>query len=110
MLDGCPNARVSAAAADVRHGFFDIPVGRIRLVLEQCGGRHDLAALAVAALRHVQLRPGLLDRVIAIGPEAFDRDDRLVDITDGHTAGARGDAVEMDGAGAALLDATTVFG
>src|SRR4029453_11692342 len=98
------------AAADVRHRFLDIAVSRFRLVLEQRGGSHDLAALTVAALRYVQLSPSLLDRMIAIGAKALDGDDRLVDVTHPHPAGAGGDTIELNRAGAALLDAAAIFG
>src|SRR6266568_8417174 len=57
------DALVGAAAADVGHRFVDVRIGRLRLFLEQRGGRHDLPGLAVAALRHVERRPGLLHRM-----------------------------------------------
>jgi NAD(P)-dependent dehydrogenase (short-subunit alcohol dehydrogenase family) len=53
-LDGRAHAVVGAAAADVGHRRVDVGVGRARLVLQQRRGGHDHAALAVAALRHVQ--------------------------------------------------------
>src|SRR5712691_3652966 len=58
-VDGGPDARIRAAAADVAgHGLVDVGVAGIRLVAEQRGRAHDLARLAVAALRHVEGRPG----------------------------------------------------
>jgi hypothetical protein len=71
-------------------------------VLEQRRGLHDLAGLAVAALRHVELAPCLLHRMIAVSRQALDGDDGLaVDVADLDLAGAHGRAFEMHGAGAA---------
>src|SRR5450756_1175686 len=67
-----------AAATDVGDRLVDIRVGRPRLVLEQGGRRHDHAALAIAALRHVVVDPGLLHLVQgAICRETFDGRDLL---------------------------------
>ena len=55
MLDSRANPRIRATAADVAgHERVDIFVGGILVDSEQCGGRHHLAGLAIAALRHVQ--------------------------------------------------------
>ena len=62
---------VAAAAADIaRHRFADLVVGRFWVFDEECGGLHDLAGLAIAALRDIFLTPGLLNRVIASRPAA----------------------------------------
>ena len=50
-------------------------VGRLRLLPEQRRGGHDLPRLAVAALRHVELRPRLLHGMRAVGRQALDGDD-----------------------------------
>ncbi len=77
-----------------------------------CRG-HDLPGLAVAALGHVYLKPGLLHRVeftISSG-EALDGRDRLA-----FNGRYRGDAralcaaVDVYRTGAALTDATTELG
>src|ERR1700733_10970636 len=52
-----------AATADIGDGLVDILVGRFRLLLEQGRDRHDHAALAIAALRHIVVDPGLLHLV-----------------------------------------------
>src|SRR5512146_1773997 len=58
-VDGRADARVGAAAADVAgHRLVDVGVARVRLGLEQRHRAHDLARLAVAALRHVVGDPG----------------------------------------------------
>ena len=55
---------IGRAAADVAaHGVVDVGVGRLRVLLEQRRRRHDLAGLAIAALRHLQLDPGGLHRL-----------------------------------------------
>ena len=78
---------------------------------EQGRRRHDLTGLAVAALRHVFLDPGLLDRVAAIRRQAFDRRDALAgDGGDGQDAGTGRDAVQMHRTGAALGDAAPELG
>src|SRR5262249_6703414 len=61
-LDSCTDARIGTAAADVaRHGTVDVLVAGLRLRGEKRARRHDLARLAVPALRHVQRKPGRLD-------------------------------------------------
>src|SRR5262249_58556593 len=51
---------IGAAAADVADVGVDGACARLRLLLEQRPHRHDHAALAIAALRHVVLEPSLL--------------------------------------------------
>src|SRR6266849_4895442 len=102
------DALIGAAAADVGHRRVDVGVGGVRILLEQRTGRHDLPRLAVAALRHVELRPGLLHRVRARARQPFDRDGGL-DAPDRHGAGALHLAVDMHRAGAALRDPAAVL-
>ena len=69
--------------------------------------------LAVAALRHVDLGPGLLHRVRAVARQAFDGDDLvggLARLPHRDRAGALHLAVDVHRAGAALRDAAAVFG
>src|SRR5258708_4773518 len=101
-----------AAAADIGDGVVDVLVGRLRVVLEQGPPRHDHAALAIATLRNVGLDPGLLHLVQRpVGGETLDRGDLLAaGFADEHTARAHRHAIDMDGAGAALCNAATVFG
>src|SRR3954447_5039306 len=99
-MDGAADGLISTAAADVvAHGFVDISVGGVRGLGEEGSGGHDLAGLAVAALRDVLRDPGLLEGVAAIGREAFDGGDGLSgDGGDGSDAGADGLPVDVDGA------------
>src|SRR3954466_6749519 len=67
-----------AAAADIGDGLVDVGVGRLRLLAQQRRHRHDHAALAIAALRHVLGNPGFLHLVQCIaGGEPFDGRDLL---------------------------------
>src|SRR6266850_596992 len=67
-----------AAAADVGDPRVDVGVGRLRLVLQECRDRHDHPGLAVAALGHLVVDPGLLHFVQnAAGRQALDRGDLL---------------------------------
>src|SRR5882724_4907302 len=69
---------IRAAPADVAgHRVVDVLIARFRRLREQAGGLHDLAALAVAALRDTQALPGRLhlpaDRRAADGFNGGDR-------------------------------------
>ena len=78
---------------------------------EQLRRLHDLAGLAVAALRHFLGDPGLLQRVRGIRRQALDGDDLLAgDRAHIGLAGALRGAVDVDGAGAAQAGAAAVFG
>src|SRR6267142_4376315 len=55
-----------AAAKIVGHRGLDLGQRRILALGDQGGGRHDLAALAIAALRHADLHPGFLHRMRAV--------------------------------------------
>src|SRR5437899_2098451 len=100
------------ATADIGDGLVDVLVGRLGFLLEKGRDRHDHAALAIAALRHIVSHPGLLHLVQrAIAGESLDRGDLLADgFADRDAAGAHRDPVDMDGAGAALCNAAPVFG
>src|SRR5689334_2264964 len=111
-VDRFPHLLERSATADVGDRGVDVRVGRIRFVFQQRGGGHDHARLAIAALRHVVLQPGLLHLVqLPALREAFDGGDLLAGGR-AHRKGARahGRAVDVHGAGAALRDAATVFG
>jgi len=111
-MDGLADARVGAATAEVvAHGSVDLGIGGMRRVGEQRGGGEDLAGLAVAALRDVELLPRELNRVGAVGGETLDGGDGATgDGADGGDAGAGGDAVDEDGAGPAGANAAAVLG
>src|SRR6266853_1838970 len=56
VLDSLADSHISAAATDVpRHGSVDIAIGRLGVGREQRRRGHDLAGLAIAALRHLEV-------------------------------------------------------
>src|SRR5215472_2004484 len=102
---------IGPATADIGDGRIDIGIAGVGLLLEQRDRGHDLARLAVAALRHVMFDPGPLHRMGAVGREPFDGQDLgAVDIADLDLAGPGRRTVEMHRAGAALGDAAAIFG
>ena len=112
LLDGGPDAEVRPAAAEVpAHRFVDVGVGRVRVLVQQGHGLHDLAGLAVPALGHVVVDPGLLDRVqlVTLGQTIDRRDVLALDGAHGRDAGPLGHTVDVAGAGAAEAHATAVL-
>src|SRR5882724_3780289 len=111
-VDRRADARVGAATADVGHRRVDVLVAGTAVLGEQRHRRHDLARLAVAALRDLVVDPGLLHRVqLAALREPFDGQHLLAG-GGGHRHRARAHrlAVQVNGAGAALGDAAAEFG
>src|ERR1700730_8375262 len=104
LLDCFTDAQIGPAAADVaRHGGIDVGVGRMRVACQQRRSGHDLARLAVAALHHLPVEPGLLDF-----PAHRGRADRLdcldfggANTVDRSDTGTSGDAVNVYSASAA---------
>src|SRR3989442_5203500 len=111
QVDRRADALIGAAAADVGHRLVDVLVGRLRVLLQQRRGRHDLSRLAVAALRHVERRPRLLHGMRAGGRKPLDGYDLVAGLqrSDGKRAGAPHFAVDSRLAGAAPPDAPAVF-
>src|SRR5262245_41500045 len=111
-VDGRAHLLEGAAAADVGDGVVDVGVGGLGLVLQERCHRHDHAGLAVAALGHVVIDPGLLHLVQrAARGEPLDGGNLLaLGGADWQRAGAHRRAVDVHGAGAALGDAAAIFG
>src|SRR5436190_18526942 len=104
------DAAVGSAAANVAgHGVIDIRVRWLWIFRKQCRRAHDLARLAVAALRHVLGDPGLLHGFADVTrADLFDRGHLLAgDSRHRRHAGTRRSAVDMHSASAALRDAAT---
>src|SRR4051794_3825559 len=103
LADGGPDAGIGAAPADIApHGAVDFLVARGRRLFQQGGRLHDLAGLAVAALRHGDIPPRLLEWMVALRVQALDRRyRRVLGGADRCLAGPDSLAIEMDGAGAA---------
>src|ERR1700761_7951726 len=112
FVDRLADAQIRAASAQIAiHRRVYVLVGRVRVRTEQGGSRHNLAGLTVATLRNVNLAPSLLQGMRAIGRKAFDGGDvRVLRTPDGCQAGAHGFAAKMYRTGAALANATAVFG
>src|SRR3954467_7524889 len=102
-LDGGDDAVVGAAAADVAvHVLDDLLARGILVGGQQLGRLHDLARLAVAALRHLLGDPGFLQRMRPIGRQALDRRHaRALDDCERRGARAHRLAIDMHGARAA---------
>src|SRR3954468_14400022 len=111
FLHGAANAVVGGAAAEIAaHRYVDVRIGRFAISGQEADRRHDLPGLAIAALRHVELDPGVLNRLCDFAADALDRRYGLAGgIRDWRLARAHGLAVEMDRAGAARGDAAPVF-
>src|ERR1700738_4710569 len=112
MPSAKPPAAVSEVAMNWRREIgVDIGIGWIGIGLEIGNRRHDLAGLAIAALRHLFGEPGLLHRMPAVRREPLDGGDLgTVDGADRRDAGADRLAVDMHGAGAALRDPAAELG
>src|SRR5882672_8515435 len=106
-LDRGDDLVVGAAAAQVaRHVLHDLFASRVLRLREQCRSGHDLARLAVAALRHLLGDPRLLQRMIALGRQPFDGGDSLsLNRRYRGDARSRRRAVDVHRACAALRDA-----
>src|SRR3954468_22689379 len=101
----------TATAKIVGHRSLDLGQGRILALGDQRRRRHDLTALAIAALRNADFHPGLLNRMRAVVRQPLDGRDPLADrrrcrqLTGFHRL-----PVDMDRAGAAARDPATIFG
>ena len=111
-VDRGADAEVGGAAADVPvHRVVDVGVGRVRVTLDERDRRHDLAGLAVPALRDVELLPRLLHGVRAVGAEPLDRRDaHAFERARAALAGADGRAVHVHRTRAALAHAAAELG
>src|SRR5712691_9070069 len=110
VLDSLADPDIRTAAADVpRHRGVDVAIGRAGLGGEQRRRGHDLAGLAIAALRHLQIDPGLLNFSAGGGcTNGLDRRDALAgDCRDRRDARAHRLAIDMDRASAAQSEAAT---
>ena len=108
---GEPYPRIGAAAAQIaRHRAIDVFVGRFAIDAQQGSRRHDLAGLAVAALRNLMFDPRRLHGVHRLRrPQPLDRGDVAADIADLQRAGPHRLAIDMHGAGATHRDPAAIF-
>src|SRR6516165_4266023 len=113
MLDPLADTHIRAAAAKIAgHRSVDRGIVGLRVRSEQGGCGHDLPGLAIAALDHLELEPGLLDlRACGSFPDALDGcDSAAADRADRQLAGAHRGAVEMQRACPALGNAAAELG
>src|ERR1700730_10956774 len=110
-LDGGGDALIATAATDIAaHRAVDLFFGGVLVGRQQCCGLHDLASLAIAALRDIQGTPRLLYRMNSVRAEPLEGYHRpAADIVYRGDAGAGGFAVDVDGAGAAQRHPAAVF-
>jgi hypothetical protein len=95
----------SAAAQIGRELLPDLILGRLWCAREKCGGLHDHAVDAVAALHRLLLDEGALQRVRSrFRAKPFESDDFTPNRRQGHYARTHRDTVNMDGAGSALTE------
>src|SRR4029078_7552396 len=70
-MDRVAHAHVSPAAADVGDRGRDVRIARVPVLLEEPGGSHHHAALAITALRDLHLHPRALRRMSTLPPQAL---------------------------------------
>ena len=111
-MDGNANFLEGATATNVGDGRIDVGIGWLGFSFEKGCGRHDHSRLAIAALRHLMLEPGLLHLgKLAIFFQAFDGLHFLfANCTDRINTRALGLAIDQHRAGAALRYTAAIFG
>src|SRR5262245_165334 len=112
-LDRAQDRHMRAAATlQTCQRFAHLRVGRLRVLLEECGGGHDPAVHAVAALWHLLFDVSPLQRVRLLHrAEPLDGSDRLaLHRGERHHTGAHRLAVEMHGTGTALREPAAEMG
>jgi hypothetical protein len=113
MLDPLSDSNIRPATTDIScHCGVDIGIIGVRIVSEQCGGRHDLTGLTVATLNHFKFEPCFLDLGSGAGlANALNRRDRAIaDQANRKLTRSNGDTIEMNGAGAAEGNPATKLG
>jgi hypothetical protein len=110
-MDGRADALVCIAPADISaHRIIDVLVGRFAVVAQQTDRCHDLPGLAIAALWHIEFRPGRLDSLGNFSGNTFDGQDvAAYDIRNAGLTGARRLPIDMDRACATQRLATSVL-
>src|SRR6516225_9964626 len=86
LLDGGANTRISSAPTYVAaHGVIDSSIVGLRITRQKGGCRHDLTGLAIPALHHFKVQPGVLNLLASwrIPDRLNRRDCRAPDALDG---------------------------
>src|SRR4051812_47235159 len=77
-VDRGADARIGPATTEIAgHHFVDVFIRRLGDQLEKRDGLHDLAGLAIAALRDLMFDPGLQNRMLVFVAQPVERDDLL---------------------------------
>src|SRR4051794_8653533 len=101
----------STTAKIPAHSIIDLGIRRLRGFGQERGRRHDLAGLAVPALRNVHVLPRLLKRMGAVGRQPFDGGDWPArSSSNRREAGPDGFPSQMYGACPALADSAAILG
>ncbi len=110
-LDRANDSRISAATADVAvHPFDNLSASCRGICIQKRGRLHNLARLAVSALRYPLCDPRLLKWVIGVGGKALDGGYASVrDIFEKRLTGSDSVTIEMDRARAAEGDTAAEF-
>src|SRR5262249_39588653 len=111
-MDCSANARIGSATTQIAgHHLVDLLVRRLGDQFKKRDRLHDLAGLAVAALRNLVFDPSRQNRVLVSIRQPFDRDHRLAgDAADFRLTGTDSLSVYLDGAGATLRYPAAVLG
>lgn len=111
-MDGFAHFLEGAATTDIGHRCVDVGIGGFGLGLEQRCGRHQHARLAIAALGHFMIEPGLLHFVQDLArSQALDGGDfSALNRPGWNRTRTQGCAIKMDRASIALGNAAAVFG
>src|SRR5438105_7739867 len=111
-MNGATNPWIRAAAADVAgHGLVNVFITGLWLLAQQNRGAHQLARLAVAALRNIFFYPGALQRMAQVSRQSFDGGYLLtLHARQRRYAGTSRFAINVHGASAAERHAAAVLG
>src|ERR1041385_2402788 len=109
-MDCLADTVIGSTSAGVGHLCIDVRVRGVWWLWKERHGCQDLPRLAVAALRNIKLLPGKLYRMRSISRQPFD----CGDLPAGSSAclqitGSHRNAINQDGASAALTDAAAVL-
>ena len=111
-MDRSADARIGATATQVGgHGRIDVLIRGRGVEIQKRGRLHDLARLAVAALRDLMFDPGFLNGVQTIGLREPLNGYHFAagQIADGKLTGPHRKPIDMNSAGPALRNAAAVF-
>jgi hypothetical protein len=106
-MNGAPDSLIGSTAANIaRHCSVDFRVRGLGVLRKQRSGGHDLAGLAITTLGYLFSDPCRLERMCRRRRQPFDRSDLLRSyVRHRHATGSDRCTINVDGTGAALLQA-----